>query len=367
MDGIVFGNFPAEPLAGASPVEARPSTSSPPTAQAQARVNQPGTASVDEVMGDSPLADPVITGADSHNTASTSTAAGLSETPEGARNAAGLSPGIVPPRATSAELNHRYVEGVTEPVTTPGARNVTFGQIVQYRADPTEQERLRGLLAEATANLTALTTVDRRPSGSDSKVQESMIDTLLARASVSGTGGSGKLLSGRRERPAQRTESRVPVPNYFLTRERERPLNMAGICAMARDQRYTGTVQGERGPKQRKRFEAFKYNVARAVRHFKFPDTNVAHLENMCAMMHLEGEAKDLVVEWSTRNKGEASMAKIFSILSAQCKLVELEGMDIAAEVEVRVTIQPLMRVHNELLHRISAEWPPPRREYFPR
>jgi hypothetical protein len=363
---MTFGTFAAEPLAGASPVEARPSTSTPPTAQAQARVNQPGTASVDEVMGDSPLAEPVITGADSHNTASTSTAAGLSETPEGARNAAGLSPGIVPPRATSAELNHRYVEGVTEPVTTQGARNVTFGRTVQHGADPAEQERLRMLRAEATANLTALTIVDRRPSGSSSKVQESMIDTLLARASVSGTGGGRELLSGRIERPAQRTESRVPVPKYFVTRERERPLNIAGICAMAREQRYSGT-EGGRGPKQRMRFEAFKYNVARAVRHFKFPDTNVAHLENMCALMHLEGEAKDLVVEWSTRNKGEANMAKIFSILSAQCQLVELDGMDIAAEVEVRMSIQPLMRVHNELLHRTSDEWPPPRREYFPR
>ena len=32
--------------------------------------------------------------------------------------------GIVPPRATLAELNHQYVEGSTEPViTTTGGRN----------------------------------------------------------------------------------------------------------------------------------------------------------------------------------------------------------------------------------------------------
>jgi hypothetical protein len=77
MEGMTFGTFAAEPLAGASPVEARPSTSTPPTAQAQARVNQPGTASVDEVMAEpergNALADPVIKGADSHNTASTCT------------------------------------------------------------------------------------------------------------------------------------------------------------------------------------------------------------------------------------------------------------------------------------------------------
>ncbi len=53
--------------------------------------------------------------------------------------------GIVPPRATLAELNHQYVEGSTEPVitTTRVDRTVTFGQTVQHGADPTEQERLR--------------------------------------------------------------------------------------------------------------------------------------------------------------------------------------------------------------------------------
>ena len=74
MDGLVFGTFPAAPLAGASLVGDRPSTSTPLTDQASARVIQPGTASVDEVMAEpergNALADPVITGADSHNTAS---------------------------------------------------------------------------------------------------------------------------------------------------------------------------------------------------------------------------------------------------------------------------------------------------------
>jgi hypothetical protein len=106
---------------------------------------------------------------------------------------------------------------------------------------------------------------------------------------------------------------------------------MAGICAMAKDQKYRGTVTGEKSPKQRK-----KYNVARAIRQFRYPDSNTVRLENVCALMHLDGDAKDLVVEWSTRNGREASMAKIFSILSDQCKLVELDGMDIAAEVEVK-------------------------------
>jgi hypothetical protein len=49
-------------------------STTPLTDQASARVNQPGTASVDEVMAEpergNALADPVIKGADSHNTAS---------------------------------------------------------------------------------------------------------------------------------------------------------------------------------------------------------------------------------------------------------------------------------------------------------
>ena len=53
--------------------------------------------------------------------------------------------GIVPPRATTAELNHRYVEGGTQPVITTNRVDgtVTFGQTAQHGADPTEQERLR--------------------------------------------------------------------------------------------------------------------------------------------------------------------------------------------------------------------------------
>ena len=150
-DGRVFGTFPAEPLAGASPVGARPSTSSPLTDQASARVIQPGTASVDEVMAEpergNALADPVITGAYSHNTASVSTETGLFVTTNRVDGtAAGQSPlGIVPPRATTAELNHRYVEGGTQPVITTNRVDgtVTFGQTAQHGADPTEQERLR--------------------------------------------------------------------------------------------------------------------------------------------------------------------------------------------------------------------------------
>ena len=57
------------------------------TDQASARVYQPGTASVDEVMGEpergNPLADPVIKGADSHNTASGSTEQALLLPPTG--------------------------------------------------------------------------------------------------------------------------------------------------------------------------------------------------------------------------------------------------------------------------------------------
>ena len=65
------------------------------TDQASARVYQPGTASVDEVMGEpergNPLADPVIKGADSHNTASTCTEQALLLPPRVDGTAAGHS------------------------------------------------------------------------------------------------------------------------------------------------------------------------------------------------------------------------------------------------------------------------------------
>jgi hypothetical protein len=119
------------------------------TDQASARVNQPGTASVDEVMAEpergNALADPVITGADSHNTASGCTEWALLLPPKGwTELQQGYSLiGIVPPRATTAELNHRYVEGGTQPVITTNRVDgtVTFGQTAQHGADPTEQER----------------------------------------------------------------------------------------------------------------------------------------------------------------------------------------------------------------------------------
>jgi hypothetical protein len=88
----------------------------------------------------------------------------------------------VPPRATTAELNHRYVEGSTEPViTTKGGRNSDI------RADRTEALTLQnksgeGLIAKATLDLKALTTGDMRHRGDNNTVQEGIRDTLLARA-----------------------------------------------------------------------------------------------------------------------------------------------------------------------------------------
>ena len=64
---------------------------------------------------------------------------------------------------------------------------MTFGQTVRDSAVPTEQERLRRLIAEATRDLNALTTGDTRRRGSYSgEPAASMIDTLRAGASGSG-------------------------------------------------------------------------------------------------------------------------------------------------------------------------------------
>ena len=124
-------------------------TSSTLTDQASARVNQPGTASVDEVMGEPERgnlpAATVITGPDRDNTGVAGTETGHAVTADRADGTtAGQSlGGIVPPRATLAELNHQYVEGSTEPVITTNRVDgtVTYGQTAQHGADPTEQER----------------------------------------------------------------------------------------------------------------------------------------------------------------------------------------------------------------------------------
>ena len=95
----------------------------------------------------------------------------------------------MPPRATTAELNHRYVEGSTEPViTTKGGRNSDI------RADRTEALTLQnksgeGLIAQATLDLKALTTGDMRHRGDNNTVPESIRDTLLARAPANEPGG----------------------------------------------------------------------------------------------------------------------------------------------------------------------------------
>jgi hypothetical protein len=220
---------------------------------------------------------------------------------------------------------------------------------VQHGADPSEQERLRRLIAEATVDLNALTTGDRRTSSNNSTAREGMIDTLLARAPVNGTGGGSILLNGRRETLAQRTESQVPIPDYPHV-ERERPLNVAGICAMAKDQKYTGTINDEKSSQHQKRFDAYKFNVKTAINQFAHSD--VERLKNMCALMHLDGDAKDLVVAWSTKNGREASMARIFCILEEQCRMVELDVMDIAAEVEATTAHSVALAIMREAGHR---------------
>jgi hypothetical protein len=186
----------------------------------------------------------------------------------------------------------------------------------------------------------------------------SMIDTLRAGASGSGAGGS-ILRNGLRETPPQRTVPQIPVPPYPLT-SYEKELNVSRIFQMARDQKYGGPVTGEKSTKHKKKLDAYMFNVATAISQFEHSDRE--RLEYMCALAHLEGDANDLVIEWSAKNKRVCTMEKIFSLLTDQCKLVELDVMDIAAEVDTttahtvalaiqrevrpsgKVSIQPVMR-----------------------
>jgi hypothetical protein len=90
MEGLTFGSFDAEPLAGAPSGVTRRTTSPARrevlTDQASARVNQPGIAAADEVMGEpergQPPVAPVITDPDRVNTAVQGTEPGLTATAE---------------------------------------------------------------------------------------------------------------------------------------------------------------------------------------------------------------------------------------------------------------------------------------------
>ena len=88
---------------------------------------------------------------------------------------------------------------------------------------------------------------------------------------------------------------------------------MAGIFSMAKDQKYRGPVSGEKSTKHQQRLEAYMFNVASAITQFKHSEKD--RLEHLCALAHFEVDAKDLVVNWSTKNKRECSKEKIFSLL----------------------------------------------------
>ena len=55
------------------------------------------------------------------------------------------------------------------------------------------------------------------------------------------------------------------------------------------------------------------------------------------------------MVNWSTKNKRECSKEKIFSLLKDQCKLVELDVMDIAAEVGATTAYTVALAIQREV------------------
>jgi hypothetical protein len=353
MEGVTFGSFGPEPLAGVPARETR-RTSSPGripaqlTDQALARAtDQPGIATADEVMEEpervQPPVVPVITYPDRVNTAAQGTVPDLVVTAERTDGtAAGQSlGGIAPPRASRAELIHPGVEGGAEPVTTDRDGHVTFGPSVGKSSGLTEQERLRRTIAEATLQLNALTIGDTRRRGSNSTEPAArMIDTLRA-------GASGRILrNGLREIPPQRTVAQVPVPPYPHT-SFEKELNVAGIYQMAKDQKYRGPVSGEKSTKHQKKLVNYMFNVESAITQFKHSEKD--RLEHLCALAHLDGEAKDLVVDWTAKNKRVCRMEMIFSLLTDQCKLVELDVMDIAAEVDATTAYTVALAIQREV------------------
>jgi hypothetical protein len=83
--------------------------------------------------------------------------------------------------------------------------------------------------------------------------------------------------------------------------------------------------------------------------HFQHSDKeNLGHL---CALAHLGGDAKHIIMNWTSLQPKVTLCRKdnIFELLAEQCKLVELDVMDIAAEVRATTAYTVSLAVQREV------------------
>jgi hypothetical protein len=163
------------------------------------------------------------------------------------------------------------------------------------------------------------------------------------------------LRNGLRETPAQRQNPIVNVPDYPHA---EKDLNVSGIYAMAKTNKtYSGPISGERSTKHLEKFTEYKFDVMNAVTQFHHSDT--LRLKYQCAIAHLSGDAKQLVMKWTNKNSGTpCTMEKIFQLLAEQCKLVELDVMDIAAEVQATTAHTVSLAIQREIGPNVAVTIP---------
>jgi hypothetical protein len=168
---------------------------------------------------------------------------------------------------------------------------VTFDDPVTNRGQ--EEAALRATIAMAQLQLSAIT-------GNETRHTSPSADRPGPTVSI--------LRNGLREIPPLRQTPMVSVPAYPYV---EKDLNIAGIYAMAKLNAYSGPISGERSTKHLEKFTEFKFNVVNTVNQFTHSDT--LRLKYQCAIAHLTGDAKQLIIKWSAKNQGSPALWKIYS------------------------------------------------------
>jgi hypothetical protein len=101
--------------------------------------------------------------------------------------------------------------------------------------------------------------------------------------------------------------------------------------------------------KHLERFTEYMFDVHNTITQFKHSEE--LRLGHLCAISHLAGEAKLLVMKWTNIQPVGTlcPQEKILSLLAEQCKLVELDVMDIAAEVRATTAVTVAHAIQREV------------------
>jgi hypothetical protein len=239
--------------------------------------------------------------------------------------------GTIPPRATGGrDLSAEGGIGAVNTDHNGADGRVTFGSPA-IRSSDQEEAELRARIAMDSLQLNALTHAEARQRGSS-------VDR-------SGPSTSTSILRGRNP---------IEIPPRRQTPAIHTPLKRNSMCRASTiwpksTKKYRGPETREKSTKHLEKFTEYKFDVRNTITHFQHFET--LRLGHLCALSHLEGEAKLLVMKWKNLQPVGTlcSKDKIFFLLAEQCKLVELDGMYIAAEVQATTAYTVSLAIHREV------------------